>query len=261
MLRDWGDFVHLNHIVEAGVPGFTMITPYENATAAIRATCTSTSSTTPRPRSRSSGCAHWSRRASARGTRRSARRGRCTPRCASCTSTRSRGSARLPDSFRSHARSTAGERRAVAGFPYDTSTPRCAVRSGSPGSRSTSSGGIFWRIREGSRESIARSGDGHCLDGPGGLALDRQLHRQRAAPDRDRCERDGDPRRRARGRRQPGRARHLPGGRRWCEGCGRVHQQQGWRWRDRGTKARRRLHRLETCRRCRAKRRDHRVRK
>ena len=31
-LRDWGDFVHLNYIVEAGVPGFTMITPYENAT-------------------------------------------------------------------------------------------------------------------------------------------------------------------------------------------------------------------------------------
>jgi hypothetical protein len=29
-LRDWGDFVHLNHIVEAGVPGYTMITPYEN---------------------------------------------------------------------------------------------------------------------------------------------------------------------------------------------------------------------------------------
>jgi hypothetical protein len=31
-LRDWGDFVHINHIVEAGVPGFTMITPYENVT-------------------------------------------------------------------------------------------------------------------------------------------------------------------------------------------------------------------------------------
>jgi len=31
-LRDWGDFVHINHIVEAGIPGFTMITPYENAT-------------------------------------------------------------------------------------------------------------------------------------------------------------------------------------------------------------------------------------
>ena len=31
-LRDWADFVHLNHIVEAGVPGYTMITPYENAT-------------------------------------------------------------------------------------------------------------------------------------------------------------------------------------------------------------------------------------
>ena len=24
--------MHLNHIVEAGIPGFTMITPYENAT-------------------------------------------------------------------------------------------------------------------------------------------------------------------------------------------------------------------------------------
>ncbi len=31
-LRDWGDFVHLNHIVEAGVPVYSMITPYENAT-------------------------------------------------------------------------------------------------------------------------------------------------------------------------------------------------------------------------------------
>lgn len=31
-LRDWADFVHINHIVEAGVPGYTMITPYENAT-------------------------------------------------------------------------------------------------------------------------------------------------------------------------------------------------------------------------------------
>ena len=31
-LRDWGDFVHIRHIAEAAVPGFTMITPYENAT-------------------------------------------------------------------------------------------------------------------------------------------------------------------------------------------------------------------------------------
>ena len=30
-LRDWADFVHIRHIAEAGVPGFTMITPYENA--------------------------------------------------------------------------------------------------------------------------------------------------------------------------------------------------------------------------------------
>jgi hypothetical protein len=29
-LRDWGDFVHINHIAEVGVPGYGMITPYEN---------------------------------------------------------------------------------------------------------------------------------------------------------------------------------------------------------------------------------------
>jgi hypothetical protein len=28
-LRDWADFVHINHIAAVGVPGFTMITPYE----------------------------------------------------------------------------------------------------------------------------------------------------------------------------------------------------------------------------------------
>jgi hypothetical protein len=31
-LRDWADFVHIRHIAEVGVPGYTMITPYENAT-------------------------------------------------------------------------------------------------------------------------------------------------------------------------------------------------------------------------------------
>src|SRR6476646_1934744 len=31
-LRDWGDFVHIRHIAAVGVPGYTMITPYENAT-------------------------------------------------------------------------------------------------------------------------------------------------------------------------------------------------------------------------------------
>ena len=30
-LRDWGDFVHLRHIAAAAPPGYTMITPYENA--------------------------------------------------------------------------------------------------------------------------------------------------------------------------------------------------------------------------------------
>jgi hypothetical protein len=30
-LRDWGDFVHLRHIAEAAVPGYTMVTPYERA--------------------------------------------------------------------------------------------------------------------------------------------------------------------------------------------------------------------------------------
>ena len=29
-LRDWGDFVHLRHIAEAGVPGYRTITPWEN---------------------------------------------------------------------------------------------------------------------------------------------------------------------------------------------------------------------------------------
>src|SRR2546423_4822274 len=30
-LRDWADFVHIRHIAEVGVPGYCMITPYENA--------------------------------------------------------------------------------------------------------------------------------------------------------------------------------------------------------------------------------------
>lgn len=31
-LRDWADFVHIRHIAAASVPGYGMITPYENAT-------------------------------------------------------------------------------------------------------------------------------------------------------------------------------------------------------------------------------------
>jgi len=31
-LRDWGDFVHIRAIAQVGVPGYTMITPYENVT-------------------------------------------------------------------------------------------------------------------------------------------------------------------------------------------------------------------------------------
>jgi hypothetical protein len=31
-LRDWADFVHIRHIAEAGVPGYSMTTPYENVT-------------------------------------------------------------------------------------------------------------------------------------------------------------------------------------------------------------------------------------
>lgn len=30
-LRDWGDFVHINHIAAVAVPGYSMITPYEHA--------------------------------------------------------------------------------------------------------------------------------------------------------------------------------------------------------------------------------------
>ena len=33
-LRDWADFVHIRHIAAAAVPGFTLITPYENVTPA-----------------------------------------------------------------------------------------------------------------------------------------------------------------------------------------------------------------------------------
>jgi hypothetical protein len=29
-LRDWADFVHLRHIAEVGVPGYSMVTPYEH---------------------------------------------------------------------------------------------------------------------------------------------------------------------------------------------------------------------------------------
>jgi hypothetical protein len=31
-LRDWADFIHIRYIAAANPPGFTMITPYENAT-------------------------------------------------------------------------------------------------------------------------------------------------------------------------------------------------------------------------------------
>jgi hypothetical protein len=33
-LRDWADFVHIRHIAAAAVPGFAMITPYENVSGA-----------------------------------------------------------------------------------------------------------------------------------------------------------------------------------------------------------------------------------
>jgi hypothetical protein len=33
-LRDWADFVHLRHIAEVAVPGYSMITPYEHASGA-----------------------------------------------------------------------------------------------------------------------------------------------------------------------------------------------------------------------------------
>jgi hypothetical protein len=32
-LRDWADFVHLRHIAEVGVPGYSMVTPYEHVSA------------------------------------------------------------------------------------------------------------------------------------------------------------------------------------------------------------------------------------
>ena len=35
-LRDWADFVHIRHIAAAAVPGFTLITPYENVVGGER---------------------------------------------------------------------------------------------------------------------------------------------------------------------------------------------------------------------------------
>lgn len=32
-LRDWADFVHLRHIAEVGVPGYSMVTPYEHVSS------------------------------------------------------------------------------------------------------------------------------------------------------------------------------------------------------------------------------------
>ena len=33
-LRDWGDFVHIRHIADAGIPGYAQISVYENVTGA-----------------------------------------------------------------------------------------------------------------------------------------------------------------------------------------------------------------------------------
>jgi hypothetical protein len=52
-LRDWGDFVHLRHIAEAGVPGYRTISVYENEENAGRCSATSTRCT-PRTPSRPS---------------------------------------------------------------------------------------------------------------------------------------------------------------------------------------------------------------
>jgi len=38
-LRDWGDFVHLRHIAEAGVPGYRTITPWEHEEAGTPRYC------------------------------------------------------------------------------------------------------------------------------------------------------------------------------------------------------------------------------
>lgn len=53
-LRDWADFVHIRHIAQAAVPGYTMITPYENATGGdpFTATCTRWTPRIPSRRSR-----------------------------------------------------------------------------------------------------------------------------------------------------------------------------------------------------------------
>ena len=52
-LRDWADFVHIRHIAEVGVPGYSMITPYENVREATPGSCTSTRWTPRTPSGRS----------------------------------------------------------------------------------------------------------------------------------------------------------------------------------------------------------------
>ena len=93
-LRDWGDFVHLNYIVEAGIPGFGMITPVRERHQGRPALPALLRVRRSRRRGhvQADAPARGGRR-SERGERPSARRGRSIPRCASCTSTRSSSSA------------------------------------------------------------------------------------------------------------------------------------------------------------------------
>jgi hypothetical protein len=49
-LRDWADFIHLRHIAAAGVPGYTMITPYEHLDAGTPRFCHVYEMTTTDPR-------------------------------------------------------------------------------------------------------------------------------------------------------------------------------------------------------------------
>ena len=94
-LRDWADFVHIRHIAEAAVPGYCMITPYENVTGGDPRFMHFYEMDTDDPETAFK-VDDAARDASASATRTPTRSsaGPGDRACASCTSTRSSASAR-----------------------------------------------------------------------------------------------------------------------------------------------------------------------
>ena len=91
-LRDWGDFVHIRHIAEVAVPGYSMITPYENVTGGDPRFMHFYEMDTDDPERAFKAMTPLVTELLGAGTP-SGTTGRATRRCASCTSTPSAASA------------------------------------------------------------------------------------------------------------------------------------------------------------------------